>query len=98
MRAALETLVLVAEGRRRVAILGDMLELGDHAHAAHEEVGRAAARANVDLLVACGPTAQAMADGAAAAGLAPTRSWSCRTRASEQSVPGRPSGAATWCS
>ncbi len=71
MRAALETLAAVAEGRRRVAILGDMLELGEHARAAHEDLGRAAGRAGLALLVACGPLAQAVADGAVAQGLDP---------------------------
>lgn len=71
MRAALETLAGVAEGRRRVAILGDMLELGEHARAAHEDLGRAAAQAGLALLIACGPLAQAVADGAVEAGLDP---------------------------
>ena len=71
MRAALETLAEVAEGRRRVAVLGDMLELGAHGRAAHEDVGRVAARSGVVLLVACGAHAQAVADGAAGAGLHP---------------------------
>jgi UDP-N-acetylmuramoyl-tripeptide--D-alanyl-D-alanine ligase len=48
-----------------------MLELGDHARAAHEDLGRAAARAGLSLLVACGPLAQAVADGAVAGGLDP---------------------------
>jgi UDP-N-acetylmuramoyl-tripeptide--D-alanyl-D-alanine ligase len=71
MAAARDTLASVAEGRRRVAVLGDMLELGDHAQAAHEDVGRAAARAGLAVLVACGPSAQAVADGAIAGGLEP---------------------------
>ncbi len=41
MQAALETLRQGAQGRRRGAILGDMLELGPDAPALHREVGRA---------------------------------------------------------
>jgi len=56
--------------RRRVAVLGEMLELGDHAVALHEDVGRAVARARVDLLIAVGgAAAAAMADAAVAAGM-----------------------------
>lgn len=50
---ALELLASAAAARR-VAVIGEMLELGDKADALHAEVGRAAARANVDLLVAVG--------------------------------------------
>ncbi len=50
--AALDTLAAV-EGRRKVAVLGDMLELGDYEAAGHEQVGRKAA-ACVDLLVTRG--------------------------------------------
>ena len=44
MEAALEHLTARANGRRRVAVLGDMAELGEGAPAFHEQVGRAAAR------------------------------------------------------
>jgi UDP-N-acetylmuramoyl-tripeptide--D-alanyl-D-alanine ligase len=55
---------------RRVAVLGEMLELGDRAVALHERVGRAAAEAPVDLLVTVGGMpARAMADAAIAGGL-----------------------------
>ena len=52
MRAALETLrELPCEGRR-VAVLGDMAELGAHSEAAHVEVGRCAAESGVGQLFA----------------------------------------------
>ena len=55
---------------RRVAVLGEMLELGEQAVALHEDVGRAAARAKVDVLIAVGgEPARALADAAVAAGL-----------------------------
>src|SRR5262249_40926740 len=73
-RLALEVLAQERTARRRVAILGEMLELGDRSIELHEEVGRAAARATVDVLLAVGGApAAAMAQAAVAAGLAPSR-------------------------
>jgi len=61
-----------AAASRRIAVIGEMLELGDRSAELHAEVGRAAARAGVDLLLAVGgAAAQALADGAIAAGMAP---------------------------
>ncbi len=57
---------------RRVAVLGEMLELGAAHDTAHRAVGEAAARV-VDLLVVVGPGATGIADGAASAGLPPER-------------------------
>jgi len=68
MRAALDTLAGLP-ARRRIAVLGDMLELGPDEERLHREVGAAAAR--VDLLVAVGPRARFLAEAAVAAGLAP---------------------------
>jgi UDP-N-acetylmuramoyl-tripeptide--D-alanyl-D-alanine ligase len=76
MGAALQTLGDLAgatEGTRPVAVLGDMLELGDFEPQAHRGVGEAAARAGVALLAAFGPRARAIAEAAAAAGLPPER-------------------------
>jgi UDP-N-acetylmuramoyl-tripeptide--D-alanyl-D-alanine ligase len=58
MRAALLHLSLTAaSGRRRVAILGEMAELGDEAEAYHREIGAVVAE-TVDVLVAIGPLAR----------------------------------------
>ena len=54
MRAALETFRRV-EGRRHLALLGDMLELGSYAEEAHRELGVLAA--GLDGLFAYGPAA-----------------------------------------
>ena len=67
MLAALETLALLPVEGRRIAVLGDMLELGDEAPDAHREVGRAAASA--DALIAIGDDASGFAQGARDAGL-----------------------------
>ena len=53
MSAALETLRDLPATGRRVAVLGDMLEMGDAAAAGHAEVGRLAA--GLDVLVCVGP-------------------------------------------
>lgn len=59
---------------RRVAVLGEMRELGDLALALHTDCGRAAVAAHVDeLVVVGGPAADGLADGARAAGLAAER-------------------------
>ncbi len=66
MRAALDELAAVAARRRasrRVAVLGDMLELGPTERAFHVEIGGYARRSGVDLLVAVGRLASAIAEG-----------------------------------
>ncbi|MBN2207084.1 MAG: hypothetical protein JW742_06755, partial [Candidatus Aminicenantes bacterium] len=55
--------------RRRVAVLGDMLELGPYAPVFHEDAGRRAAREGWAPLVTVGPLARLMAEGARAEGL-----------------------------
>ncbi len=63
-----------AAAKRRVAVLGEMLELGDSAAALHRDVGRAAARARVDFLITVGgESAAALGEAAVAAGLAAGR-------------------------
>ena len=59
MRAALEHLRERAAGRRTVAVLGEMAELGDYAEEGHREVARAIEQIGIDVLVAVGPQAQA---------------------------------------
>lgn len=61
-RAALDALAAV-EGGRRIAILGDMAELGDASVAEHRAIGRYAA-ARADVVVAVGKAARPIADGA----------------------------------
>jgi UDP-N-acetylmuramyl pentapeptide synthase len=76
MRAALTDLAATAPGRR-VAVLGDMLELGPESGRFHAEIGDHARSAGVDLLVTVGPRAAAMqgdhavADAAEAAAIVP---------------------------
>jgi UDP-N-acetylmuramoyl-tripeptide--D-alanyl-D-alanine ligase len=54
---------------RRVAVLGEMLELGDRSRALHEDVGRSAAKAVDVLMTVGGSSAEAMGAAAVAAGM-----------------------------
>lgn len=69
MLAALQTLQDLPGKGRRVAVLGDMAELGAQSEAAHEEVGRRAAETGVGQLIVVGKMAPVMARAARSAGL-----------------------------
>ena len=74
MAAVLKTLASYPCSGRRVAVLGDMLELGDQAEPLHREIGRQAAGIGLDLLITVGPLSRAhLADEARKAGFAPER-------------------------
>jgi UDP-N-acetylmuramoyl-tripeptide--D-alanyl-D-alanine ligase len=67
---ALQTLKTATGSARKVAVLGEMLELGAHATRLHEECGEAAAAAGIDLLIAVGGApARALADRAVQSGM-----------------------------
>jgi UDP-N-acetylmuramoyl-tripeptide--D-alanyl-D-alanine ligase len=72
MRAALAYLAERAGGRRRVAILGEMAELGSGAPEYHRQIGEEAARVGVEALVAVGELARGYLDGA---GGVPVTRW-----------------------
>jgi UDP-N-acetylmuramoyl-tripeptide--D-alanyl-D-alanine ligase len=61
MRAALDDLAASASGRR-LAVLGDMLELGPDEGRFHAEIGDYAAQHGVDVLVTVGPLAARMGE------------------------------------
>jgi len=64
MRAALKGLAVVAgRGRRSIAVLGEMLELGEDSRAQHDEVGRLAVRLNIKLVIVVGAGASGIFDG-----------------------------------
>jgi UDP-N-acetylmuramoyl-tripeptide--D-alanyl-D-alanine ligase len=70
VRMMLDALAATATSGRRVAVLGEMLELGASAVALHEASGRDAARVRVDeLVVVGGPAADGLVRGAVDAGL-----------------------------
>ncbi|HEV8174202.1 MAG TPA: cyanophycin synthetase, partial [Actinoplanes sp.] len=62
--AALRALVALGRGRRTIAVLGYMAELGEFETAGHEEVGRLAAELGVDRLIAVAGNAAPILDGA----------------------------------
>ncbi len=63
MKAALTTLKN-SDGKRKIAVLGDMNELGEDSEALHYEVGSFAASSGVDILVTVGEKALAISRGA----------------------------------
>jgi UDP-N-acetylmuramoyl-tripeptide--D-alanyl-D-alanine ligase len=70
MKAMAETLMLKgAPGRRKIAIIGDMLELGDYSEEAHALAGQYMAEAGVDLLITYGPMSKFAAQSAREHGL-----------------------------
>jgi len=72
LRRALDVLAHERSGGRKVAVLGEMLELGEHALDLHRRCGRVVAEAGVArLFVVGGVAARALGDAAVEAGLAP---------------------------
>jgi UDP-N-acetylmuramoyl-tripeptide--D-alanyl-D-alanine ligase len=77
MHAALDTLRELP-AKRRVAVLGDMLEIGKYTIEAHEAIGKLAAE-SADLLITVGPRAKFIADAARAAGFKKNMAFSFDT-------------------
>ena len=70
LRQSLETIAAARGSARKVAILGEMLELGAHAASLHAASGAAAAAAGLDLLITVGgDAARALADAAVRTGM-----------------------------
>lgn len=69
MKAAVQLLAQRGAGRKKIAVLGDMLELGLNAVPLHEEVGMFVSQQGIDQLVACGTLGRSLAEGAERAGL-----------------------------
>jgi UDP-N-acetylmuramoyl-tripeptide--D-alanyl-D-alanine ligase len=68
-KAALRTLADLETGGHRIAVLGQMLELGAESERGHREVGQTAASLGIDCLIAVGQGAAEIANGAKSAGL-----------------------------
>jgi UDP-N-acetylmuramoyl-tripeptide--D-alanyl-D-alanine ligase len=62
-------------GARRIAVLGEMLELGRHGERLHREVGRYAAASGIAALVGVRGAARFIVEEAVAGGLDPARAW-----------------------
>ncbi len=78
MKEALLFLKRIGARRRRIAVLGDMAELGEEAAAIHEEIGREAAR-SAHLFFAFGNMARAYERGALEEGLSPEKIYTFKT-------------------
>lgn len=69
MLAALEALAVSKTSGRRIAVLGDMLELGEKSAELHQEVGQKIPRLKIDLLITVGDQAEHLARGAVKNGM-----------------------------
>jgi UDP-N-acetylmuramoyl-tripeptide--D-alanyl-D-alanine ligase len=69
MKAALRTLVELDADGKRIAVLGEMRELGSESERGHREVGETAATLEVNQLITIGDAAELIAEGARTAGL-----------------------------
>jgi UDP-N-acetylmuramyl pentapeptide synthase len=69
MKAALRTLVELDADGKRIAVLGEMRELGEESEAGHRDVGEAAAELGIDQLIAIGNNGAIIARAAEHAGL-----------------------------
>jgi UDP-N-acetylmuramoyl-tripeptide--D-alanyl-D-alanine ligase len=76
VQAALGLLAdLDAEGGRKVAVLGDMLELGALGPELHAEIGRRLSDLDIDFLIATGPLSKATVKAAREAGMKEEQTW-----------------------
>jgi UDP-N-acetylmuramoyl-tripeptide--D-alanyl-D-alanine ligase len=73
MANALKTLRQMKSEGRRIAVLGDMLELGEKTFDYHLQLGRSVAESKIDLLLTVGKNSSATADGAQQHGMSPER-------------------------
>jgi UDP-N-acetylmuramyl pentapeptide synthase len=69
MKAALQMLRETPVAGRKVAVLGEMLELGTHTRQAHLDLGAMAANSGLAMLITVGPAANWVAEGAVEAGM-----------------------------
>jgi len=78
MKAALRVLKRLGAGQRRIAVLGDMLELGSDAVKFHVRVGWLAAEGVADILISVGELGKAIAEGARMKGMSDKQVYACR--------------------
>ena len=83
MKAALEYIKLTT-GSRKVAVLGDMLELGDFEQELHEKVGEEVAKNKIDILITIGQRAKYIAEKAKELGIAEVYSYTNNLEATKE--------------
>jgi len=76
VKSALETLVEVAQKNRKIAILGDMLELGEKADFYHREIGKKTVKLSIDILITVGPEGKIIAQSSKEEGMSKERVFS----------------------
>lgn len=81
IEAALEVLAETAEGRKTVAVIGEIEELGAYSEQEHRKVGALVAKKNVDVLIAVGKEASPICKEAAKGGLHPSAIHHVNTQA-----------------
>lgn len=69
MKAAIDLLVEMGESKQTIAVLGDMLELGQETNQLHQDIGAYVSARGVTRLVACGNLGKEFAKGARAHGM-----------------------------
>lgn len=68
--AAIDSLFKIPSSGKKIAVLGDMLELGDYTYFAHAQIGKKLAQEKIDYLITVGELAQIIAKTAEESGLA----------------------------
>lgn len=76
VKSALETLAEVAQNNRKIAILGDMLELGEKADFYHREIGKEVVKLSIDILITIGQGGKIIAQSCKEKGMAEERVFS----------------------
>jgi len=76
VKSALETLAEIAQKNIKIAILGDMLELGEKADFYHREIGKEVAKLSIDILITVGPGGKIIAQSSKEEGMAEERVFS----------------------
>jgi UDP-N-acetylmuramyl pentapeptide synthase len=76
VKGALETLTEVAQNNEKIAILGDMLELGEKTGFYHREIGKEVAKLSIDTLITVGQGGKIIAQSSKEEGMAEERVFS----------------------
>ena len=84
-KASMDALMLI-DGKRHIAVIGDMLELGSYSEKAHCDVGEYAAEKNVDFLFTYGKQSEFSADSAKKAGLENVFSFDDKEKLAEKLI------------
>ncbi len=82
-KAALDVLKNIDKQGRKIAVLADMLELGQFSKSLHEEIGKHAAYCEIDILITVGSEAQYIYSAAKEAGIRNTEYFTDNKSASE---------------